>query len=120
MGTKAQGNNKVWLRKALRKCHAAEVGLHNKWVKCTHKSKMALELCRRAGKVALTMEAQPEERGCTSSCHGSRFESCRTEDPTARRTAEEAEGPDSCCEGCSRCKGKAPSCLQACDASEAS
>merc|ERR1719407_291327 len=35
--TKAQGNNKVWL-------------------KCTHKSKMALELCRRAGKVALTME----------------------------------------------------------------
>merc|ERR1711924_486362 len=51
--TKAQGNNKVWLRKALRKCHAAEVGLHNKWVKCTHKSKMALELCRRAGKVAL-------------------------------------------------------------------
>merc|ERR1712216_1121241 len=54
--TKAQGNNKVWLRKALRKCHAAEVGLHNKWVKCTHKGKMALELCRRAGKVALTME----------------------------------------------------------------
>merc|ERR1712070_1173544 len=54
--TEAQGNNKVWLRKALRKCHAAEVGLHNKWVKCTHKSKMALELCRRAGKVALTME----------------------------------------------------------------
>jgi hypothetical protein len=54
--TKAQGNNKVWLRKALRKCHAAEVGLHNKWVKCTHKSKMGLELCRRAGKVALTME----------------------------------------------------------------
>merc|ERR1712134_115435 len=31
--TKAQGNNKMWLRKALRKCHAAEVGLHNKWVK---------------------------------------------------------------------------------------
>merc|ERR1712134_183448 len=54
--TKAQGNNKVWLQKALKKCHAAEVGLHNKWVKCTHKSKMALELCRRAGKVALTME----------------------------------------------------------------
>merc|ERR1711906_30084 len=54
--TKAQGNNKVWLRKALRKCHAAEVGLHNKWVKATHKSKLALELCRRAGKVALTME----------------------------------------------------------------
>merc|ERR1711968_103314 len=54
--TKAQGNNKVWLRKALKKCHGSEVGLHNKWVKCTHKSKMALELCRRAGKVALTME----------------------------------------------------------------
>merc|ERR1711924_484163 len=54
--TKAQGNNKMWLRKALRKCHAAEVGLHNKWVKCTHEGKMALELCRRAGKVALTME----------------------------------------------------------------
>merc|ERR1719478_487084 len=54
--TKAQGNNKVWLRKALKKCHAAEVGLHNKWVKATHKAKMSLELCRRAGKVALTME----------------------------------------------------------------
>merc|ERR1711970_519819 len=53
---KAQGNNKVWLKKALKKCHASEVGLHNKWVKCTHKSKMSLELCRRAGKVALTME----------------------------------------------------------------
>merc|ERR1711998_24490 len=53
---KAQGNNKVWLRKALKKCHASEIGLHNKWVKCTHKSKMSLELCRRAGKVALTME----------------------------------------------------------------
>merc|ERR1719171_1571199 len=54
--SKAQGNNKVWLQKALKKCHASEVGLHNKWVKCTHKSKMSLELCRRAGKVALTME----------------------------------------------------------------
>merc|ERR1712167_259340 len=54
--SKAQGNNKVWLRKALKKCHASEIGLHNKWVKCTHKSKMSLELCRRAGKVALTME----------------------------------------------------------------
>merc|ERR1711988_1009343 len=53
---KAQGNNKVWLKKALKKCHASEVGLHNKWVKCTHKSKMSLELCRRAGKVALAME----------------------------------------------------------------
>merc|ERR1719486_651966 len=63
--TKAQGNNKVWLRKALRKCHAAEVGLHNKWVKCTHKSKMALELCRRAGKVALTMEKNKCARTAT-------------------------------------------------------
>merc|ERR1712188_128952 len=54
--SKAQGNNKVWLQKALKKCHGSEVGLHNKWVKCTHKSKMSLELCRRAGKVALTME----------------------------------------------------------------
>merc|ERR1711975_29023 len=54
--SKAQGNNKAWLRKALKKCHASEIGLHNKWVKCTHKSKMSLELCRRAGKVALTME----------------------------------------------------------------
>merc|ERR1712205_296272 len=67
--TKAQGNNKVWLRKALRKCHAAEVGLHNKWVKCTHKRKVALTmeknkcarlqtrsaLAKRASKVALDM-----------------------------------------------------------------
>merc|ERR1712134_131414 len=53
--TKAQGNNKVWLQKALKKCHGSEIGLHNKWVKCSHKSKMSLELCRRAGKVALTM-----------------------------------------------------------------
>merc|ERR1711861_118464 len=60
--TKAQGNNKVWLRKALRKCHAAEVGLHNKWVKCSHKSKMALELCRRAGKVALSMCKRTSKR----------------------------------------------------------
>merc|ERR1711904_692276 len=60
--TKAQGNNKVWLRKALRKCHAAEVGLHNKWVKCTHKSKMALELCRRAAKVALQMCKRTSKR----------------------------------------------------------
>merc|ERR1712096_318536 len=42
--TKAQGNNKVWLRKALKKCHGSEIGLHNKWVKCSHKSKMGLEL----------------------------------------------------------------------------
>merc|ERR1719449_45813 len=54
--SKAQGNNKVWLRKALKKCHGSEIGLHNKWVKCSHKAKMSLELCRRAGKVALTME----------------------------------------------------------------
>merc|ERR1712093_586257 len=54
--SKAQGNNKVWLRKALKKCHGSEIGLHNKWVKCSHKAKMGLELCRRAGKVALTME----------------------------------------------------------------
>merc|ERR1711881_510882 len=54
--SKAQGNNKVWLQKALKKCHGSEVGLHNKWVKCSHKSKMSLELRRRAGKVALTME----------------------------------------------------------------
>merc|ERR1712167_163251 len=54
--SKAQGNNKVWLQKALKKCHGSEVDLHNKWVKCSHKSKMGLELCRRAGKVALTME----------------------------------------------------------------
>merc|ERR1711959_626103 len=63
--TKAQGNNKVWLRKALRKCHAAEVGLHNKWVKATHKAKMSLELCRRAGKVALTMEKNKCARTAT-------------------------------------------------------
>merc|ERR1712072_618233 len=41
MRSKLRKINKVRLRKALRKCHAAEVGLHNKWVKCTHKSKMA-------------------------------------------------------------------------------
>merc|ERR1711904_735463 len=70
--TKAQGNNKVWLRKALRKYHAAEVGLHNKWVKCTHKSKMALELCRRAGKVALTMEKNKCARLQTRSALGKR------------------------------------------------
>merc|ERR1712134_47838 len=54
--SKAQGNNKVWLQKALKKCHGSEVGLHNKWGKGSHKSKMSLELCRRAGKVALTTE----------------------------------------------------------------
>merc|ERR1719454_1837164 len=43
--SKAQGNNKVWLQKALKKCHGSEIGLHNKWVKCSHKSKMSLELC---------------------------------------------------------------------------
>merc|ERR1711959_341045 len=70
--SKAQGNNKVWLRKALRKGHAAEVGLHNKWVKCTHKSKMALELCRRAGKVALTMEKNKCARLQTRAALGKR------------------------------------------------
>jgi hypothetical protein len=70
--TKAQGNNKVWLRKALRKCHAAEVGLHNKWVKATHKAKMSLELCRRAGKVALTMEKNKCARMQTRAALGKR------------------------------------------------
>merc|ERR1712010_242965 len=54
--TKAQGNNKKWLRESLKKCHAQEVDIHNKWVQCSHKGKMNLELCRRAGKVALKME----------------------------------------------------------------
>merc|ERR1711881_17864 len=53
--TKAQGSNKKWLRESLKKCHATEVDIHNKWVQCNHKGKMNLELCRRAGKVALTM-----------------------------------------------------------------
>jgi hypothetical protein len=53
---KAQGNNKKWLRESLKKCHATEVDIHNKWVQCNHKSKMHLELCRRAGKVALKAE----------------------------------------------------------------
>merc|ERR1712139_21296 len=70
--TKAQGNNKVWLRKALRKCHAAEVGLHNKWVKATHKAKMSLELCRRAGNVALTMEKNKCARMQTRAALGKR------------------------------------------------
>merc|ERR1711861_110001 len=60
--SKAQGNNKVWLQKALKKCHGSEVGLHNKWVKCSHKSKMSLELCRRAGKVALDMCKRTSKR----------------------------------------------------------
>merc|ERR1711937_767521 len=54
--TKAQGSNKKWLRESLKKCHATEVDIHNKWVQCNHKGKMNLELCRRAGKVALKME----------------------------------------------------------------
>merc|ERR1712094_102459 len=54
--TKAQGSNKKWLRESLKKCHATEVDIHNKWVQCNHKGKMNLELCRRAGKVALMME----------------------------------------------------------------
>merc|ERR1719506_2905481 len=53
--TKAQGSNKKWLRESLKKCHATEVDIHNKWVKCNHKGKMNLELCRRAGKVALNL-----------------------------------------------------------------
>merc|ERR1711881_464183 len=65
--TKAQGNNKVWLRKALRKCHGAEVGLHNKWVKCTQKSKCARiqtrgALAKRASKVALQMCKRTSKR----------------------------------------------------------
>ena len=51
-----QGSNKKWLRESLKKCHATEVDIHNKWVQCNHKGKMNLELCRRAGKVALKME----------------------------------------------------------------
>merc|ERR1719247_224482 len=54
--TKAQGSNKKWLRESLKKCHATEVDIHNKWVQCNHKGKMNLELCRHAGKVALKME----------------------------------------------------------------
>jgi hypothetical protein len=54
--TKAQGSNKKWLRESLKKCHATEVDIHNKWVQCSQKGKMNLELCRRAGKVALKME----------------------------------------------------------------
>merc|ERR1711998_86466 len=54
--TKAQGSNKKWLRDSLKKCHATEVDIHNKWVQCNQKAKMNLELCRRAGKVALKME----------------------------------------------------------------
>merc|ERR1719272_624557 len=54
--TKAQGSNKKWLRESLKKCHATEVDIHNKWVQGNHKGKMNLELCRRAGKVALKME----------------------------------------------------------------
>merc|ERR1712194_876353 len=53
--TKAQGSNKKWLRESL-KCHATEVDIHNKWVSGSQKGKMNLELCRRAGKVALKME----------------------------------------------------------------
>merc|ERR1712166_71195 len=54
--TKAQGSNKKWLRESLKKCHATEVDIHNKWVSGSQKGKMNLELCRRAGKVALKME----------------------------------------------------------------
>merc|ERR1711871_1735405 len=61
--SKAQGNNKVWLQKALKKCHGSEVGLHNKWVKCSHKSKMSLELCRRASKRLETRAALAARAG---------------------------------------------------------
>merc|ERR1719272_2677466 len=54
--TKAQGSNKKWLRESLKKCHATEVDIHNKWVSGSQEGKMNLELCRRAGKVALKME----------------------------------------------------------------
>merc|ERR1712028_248364 len=54
--TKAQGSNKKWLRESLKKCHATEVDIHNKWVTGSQKGKMNLELCRRAGKVALKIE----------------------------------------------------------------
>merc|ERR1712166_1679650 len=54
--TKAQASNKKWLRESLKKCHATEVDIHNKWVSGSQKGKMNLELCRRAGKVALKME----------------------------------------------------------------
>merc|ERR1711970_248188 len=52
--TKAQGNNKVWLRKALRKCHASKVALQM----CKRTSKRLetrAALAARAGKVALNM-----------------------------------------------------------------
>merc|ERR1712070_1347260 len=60
--TKAQGSNKKWLRESLKKCHATEVDIHNKWVQCSQKGKMNLELCRRAGKVALTMCKRSSKR----------------------------------------------------------
>merc|ERR1711924_562418 len=87
--TKAQGNNKVWLRKALRKCHAAEVGLHNKWVKATHKAKMSLELCRRAGKVALTMEKNKCARMQTRAALGKRASKVSLE--MCKRTSKRLE-----------------------------
>merc|ERR1712178_455023 len=62
MGTKAQGSNTKWLRSSLKKCHATEVEVHNKWVQCNAKGKMNLELCRRAGKVALKMCKRSQKR----------------------------------------------------------
>merc|ERR1712159_684166 len=49
-------NMKAKLMREYKECHATEVDIHNKWVQCNHKGKMNLELCRRAGKVALKME----------------------------------------------------------------
>merc|ERR1711957_463908 len=60
--TKAQGSNKKWLRESLKKCHATEVDIHNKWVSGSQKGKMNLELCRRAGKVALSMCKRSSKR----------------------------------------------------------
>merc|ERR1711918_256925 len=37
--SKAQGNNKVWLQKALKKCHGSEIGLLHNWGTCSHKAK---------------------------------------------------------------------------------
>merc|ERR1719446_1418618 len=44
------------LRKIKKVLWTKAQGSNNKWVQCNHKGKMNLELCRRAGKVALKME----------------------------------------------------------------
>merc|ERR1712138_139985 len=98
--SKAQGNNKVWLQKALKKCHGSEVGLHNKWVKCSHKSKMSLELCRRAGKVALTME----KNRCARADSRSSGQACWQGGPGHVQAYQQAPR-NSCCSRCSRRKG---------------